>query len=270
MPACAGSMERNMLFPKLVPAGASYVKIPNSKRATMRILLETVQRGSRYWLSGTVSPDKALGFADKMAKRYRTDANQAQRAYAKSKGLANTTLVMFPEDISCIRWWLLVTPGQGPVHTQESLLDSHDKRTRLRWDEQYELVHEQRTRNQGGGYHWTWRMTDSHFAALSAAMQQQAASPGRHPHQPPERQDDLDALVQALMRMPGFQGVRQQVMELLWMGKQVWQRTHHQTVIYSWPDRVSYLDKSFACYHSPEPMRLDVLARCLSGNDSVA
>lgn len=43
-----------MLFPKLIPTGTSYVRIPLSKRAAMRVILETVQRGSRYWIGGTV------------------------------------------------------------------------------------------------------------------------------------------------------------------------------------------------------------------------
>lgn len=51
-------MEKRMLLPKLVPVGASYVKIPLSKRAAMRVILETVQRGSRYWIAGIVAPVK--------------------------------------------------------------------------------------------------------------------------------------------------------------------------------------------------------------------
>jgi hypothetical protein len=140
-----------MLLPKLVPAGTSYVKIAVSKRAAMRVILETVQRGSRHWSTGTVPPEKALRFAAKMAERYRADANQAQRAYAKSKGQANTSLLMFPKDNGVLRWWLLATTGEGTVHTQERLSDSHDKRTLLTWGEQYELVHEQRPKNTAAG-----------------------------------------------------------------------------------------------------------------------
>jgi hypothetical protein len=246
-----------MLFPKLVPAGTHYVRIPNSKRAAMRILLETVQRGSRYWLSGTVAVGKALGFAEKMAKRYRADATQAQRAYAKSKKQANTTLVMFPEDVSTVRWWLLATPGKGAVHAEERLLDAHDRRGRLRWADQYELVHELCPRSMGGGQRWTWCLTAPRHDALAAAMHELASAHGREPG----RRDDLDALVQSLLRLPGFHGVRQQVLALLRLGKQAWGRTHRQGDVYPWPETVPYLDKSFGCYHVPEPLRLDVLAR---------
>jgi hypothetical protein len=97
-------------------------------------------------------------------------------------------------------------------------------------------------------------------------MLQTARNPGRQ-H---DRRDDLDALVQAILRMPGYYGIRQQQMSLLRAGKEAWLRTHRDTDTYTWPERVGYLDKSFDCYHRPEPLRLDVLVRHLmlkSGTD---
>lgn len=248
-----------MMFPKLVPHGTSYVKIPVSKRAAMRIILETVQRGSFFWAMGHVTAEKALKFADKMAELYRTDANQAQRAYAKSKGRANSTLLMYPEDETTLNWWLLVTPGEGLVHAREKLQDAHDKRQRLRWLGQYELVHQQHTKSQGGGRHWTWQLTAQRYAELEASIQQLAASHGRAQ----ERHDDLDTLVQAMMRLPGFHGVRQQLMSLYRAGRETWARTHGADKHYTWPEKVPYLDKGFACYHAPEPLRLDILVKLM-------
>lgn len=167
----------------------------------MRVILETVQRGSRHWCAERVRPQKALGFAEKMATLYHADANAAQRAYAKRLGRANTTVLMFPKHAQSILWWLLVTPGEGLVHAREKLMDAHDKRNRLAWLDQYELVHEQRPRHQGGGRHWTWRLTRQRFARLKAAMRELAAAHGGH-----DRRDDLDAIVRALLRMPGFMG----------------------------------------------------------------
>lgn len=248
-----------MLFPKLVPHGTSYVKIPMSKRAAMRIILETVQRGSTYWATGDVASEKALKFAGKMAELYRTDANQAQRAYAKSKGRANSTLLMYPEDETTLNWWLLATAGEGLVHAREKLQDAHDKRQHLCWLDQYELTHQQHARHQGGGRHWTWQFTALRYAELEASVRQLAASHG-HPH---KQHDDLDALVQALMRLPGFHGVRQQVMSLYRTGRDSWARTHAACEHYPWPEKVPYLDKGFTCYHAPEPLRLDVLVRLM-------
>lgn len=248
-----------MLLPKVVPAGTSYVKIPATKRAAMRILLETVQRGSRYWTGGEIAPGKALNFAQKMAQRYRADATQAQRAYAKSKGVANTALVMFAEDPKSIRYWLLATPGSGAVHEQEQLRDTHERRGALTWGDQYQLEHVQRPRAHGGGRSWTWKLTQTRFDLLEASMRRYAAAPGRAG----ERTDDLDALVAAILRMPGFYGVRHQQMELLRIGREVWERSHRDHS-YPWPQTVPYIDKGFACYHRPDPLCLDVLVRLLS------
>lgn len=251
------------MFPKLVSAGTSYVKIPNRKRAAMRVILETVQRGSRYWLAGEVAPEKALGFAEKMARLYHADASQAQRAYAKAQGRSNTTLLMYPEDADSIRWWLLATPGKGLVHEREPLMDAHDKRFRLRWGDQYELVHAQQSRNRGGGRSWTWQLTSHRYAELEASMRALAAAPGAH-----HRTADLTALVQAVMRMPGFHGVRQQQLNLLQIGREMWARTHAKSDTFPWPDKVPYLDKAFACYHASEPLRLDVLVRTFLRHDA--
>ena len=249
-----------MLMLKLIPAGQSYVRIPSSKRAAMRVILETVQRGSRYWTGGVVAPDKALGFADKMASRYGADMTQGQRAYAKQKERSNTTLVMYPEDGNArIRFWLLATPGSGVIHEQEQLLDAHGTRTALSWSDQYRLVHMQRPREHGGGRSWTWQMTAQRYAELEAAMKQHAAATGRAG----ARRDDLDALVRTILRMPGFYGIRQQQLELINLGRQVWCKTHASKDPYAWPEFVPYLDKSFSCYHAPEVLRLDVLVRVL-------
>jgi hypothetical protein len=248
-----------MLMPKLVPKGNSYVKIPCSKRAAMRILLEVVQRGSRNWISGTVTADKALAFAQKMNELYATGANQAQRSYAKSKGLANTTLIMYPDDSELIRFWLLVSPGSGVINDREKLQDSHNKRSLLLWGNQYQLEHMQRPRTHAGGRGWTWALSQERYAALEAAMQQHASRPGGHP----ERRDNLISLVQSLMRMPGFYGIRQQQIALLGLGRVTWSRSHAADDRYPWPDKVPYLDKGFFCYHRPEPLRLDVLVQLL-------
>lgn len=253
-----------MLLPKLVPAGSSFVRIPVSKRACMRILLETVQRGSRYWCSGRVSPGKALGFADKMARLYRADASQAQRAYVKRRGDANTTLVMFPDPADAIVWWLLVTTGSGAVHEQEPLLDAHSPRSALVWSDQYRLHQVQRPRQHGGGRTWTWSVLPQRMHALMSAMKEAAAASGTVN----ARTDDLHELVLAVTRMPGFYGVRQQQLELLRIGRETWERTHAKEALFAWPDRVPYLDKGFACYHRPEPLRLDALVRMLASRGS--
>lgn len=248
-----------MLLPRLIPAGSHYVRIPSSKRAAMRVVLETVQRGARLWAGGVVPLDKALPFAARMAELYAADATQAQRAYAKHRGRANTALIMYPDTPDELRFFLLVTPGEGRVHEREQLLDTHDVRGHLRWGSQYELLQVQRPRAHGGGRTWTWRLTDERYDALHASMLRTAHNPGRRA----DRRDDLDALVRALLRMPGYYGIRQQQLALLRDGQEAWSRTHADTDAYTWPQHVGYLYKSFRCYHQPLPLRLDVLVRAL-------
>lgn len=246
-----------LIFPTIIPAGQSYVRIPKSKCATMRILLETVERGSRYWIGGTISITKAALFAHKMAQRYRTDATQAVRARRKQKGEANTTLILYPENNITLRYWLLATPGKGAVHDQEKLLDTWKVREALIWGGQYLLGHTQRPKQRGGGRRWTWSVQDERYSELEASMRRYAAGHGSS-H---DRRDDLDALIQALQRMPGFSGIRTQQIALCNLGRAIWNKTHKGEE-YPWPD-FPYLDKSWSCYHQPEAMRLDVLTRIM-------
>ena len=251
-----------LMFPTIIPAGQSYVRIPRSKRAAMRVVLETVERGSRYWIGGTIPAGKAEQFAHKMARRYHTDASQATRARRKAKGKANASLVMYPEDATTLRYWLLVTPGKGAVHEQEKLLDTWKAREALTWGEQYRLDHTQRTKQQGGGRRWTWSVQPERYMELESSMRRYAAGHGSGR----DRTDDLDALVLALQRMPGFSGIRSQQIFLCNIGRAIWQKTH-QGVEYPWP-HFPYLDKAWPCYHAPEPLRLDVLLTIM-GRDLV-
>ena len=260
-------------LPTPIPAGDSYVRIARSKSATMRLILETVQRGSRYWTGGIIAPDKALRLADKFASLYATDASQSKRSWNKSQGRANSTLIMYPEDdqtLSKLRWWLLVTPGHGLVHQEEQLQDSWNRRQRLTWGEQYELLHLQHSREYGGGRHWTWQMQEQRFTEMTEAMRQLSSGHGNpgwgsgHPAVhlaqpvPQERTDDLAALITAIKRMPGYHGIRMQQMQLYRLGKEIWERTHKHPYT-EWPTDVPYVDKRQPVYHRPQALRLDVL-----------
>jgi hypothetical protein len=260
-------------LPNLIPAGNSYVRIPRSKSATMRVLLETVQRGSRYWTGGVIPMEKALRLADKFAQYYAADAGQSKRAWNKARGRANSTLIMYPandQTLTHLRWWLLVTPGHGLVHQEEQLQDCWDQHQRLTWGAQYELLHLQHHREYGGGRRWTWQMQAQRFEEMTDAMRQfssghgHAISPtgnksGQQTHSNSgERTDNLAALVEAIKRMPGYHGIRMQQMALYALGRGCWDRTH-QTPYPAWPNSVPYVDKRQMVYHKPNALRLDVL-----------
>ena len=246
-------------LPIPIPPGTSYVRIPRSKSAAMRLILEITQRGSRYWTGGTISTQKAMRLSEKFAQRYGTDARAGKREWDKAHGRANVTLIMYPEDdqaLTPLRWWLLATPGSGAVHQEEQLKDTWDKHQRLTWGDQYELVHLQRERRYGGGRRWTWRLTEARYAELAAAMRQLANRPGT----PAERTDDLARLIEAIRHMPGFHGVRMQQMHLYAIGKACWARTHCGEYN-GWPTKTPYLDKREPVYHRPHHLTLDVLVR---------
>lgn len=265
-------------LPLILPPGESYVRIPRSKSAAMRVILETVQRGSRYWTGGVIDIGKALRLAEKFAQRYSTDASQSRRSWNKSQGRANSTLVMYPEDdkaLTPMRWWLLVTPGTGLVFKEERLLDTWEKRQRLTWGEQYELVHLQHGRTYGGGRHWTWRVSEQRYAELEASMQQYASAHGIRSRESGvlaplrmERRDDLASLVEAISRMPGFHGMRMQQMALYLLGRECWNRTH-KTEYPGWPKDVPYVDKRQMVYHRPHALTLDVLMRIYEARSSM-
>ncbi|MBU2801133.1 hypothetical protein HFV02_02465, partial [Acidithiobacillus caldus] len=64
-------------LPPPIPPGTSPIRIPRSKAATMRLLLETVQRGSRYWTGGVLPTHKALQLSNKFGERYGISASAA-------------------------------------------------------------------------------------------------------------------------------------------------------------------------------------------------
>ena len=248
-------------LPTPIPAGTSPLRIPRSKAAAMRLLLETVQRGSRYWTGGVLPTHKAIRLAEKFAERYAITASAATRSRNKARGISNATLIFYPENeqaLTPLRWWLLVTPGTGRVWEEESLQDTGNRRQRLTWGEQYVLVHLQREKKQGGGRHWTWCIQDDHYEALEAAIRQYSSAHGSSAGK--ERTDDLERLIAALRRMPGFHGIRKQQWALYTLGRNCWNRTH-KTPWTGWPQEIPYVDKRLPVYHRPEPLRLDMLVR---------
>ncbi|MBU2790992.1 hypothetical protein HF288_05680 [Acidithiobacillus caldus] len=246
-------------LPSPIPAGTSPIRIPRSKAATLRLLLETVQRGSRYWTGGIIPTHKALHLAEKFADRYSCTASAATRSRNKARGISNATLIFYPENASTLtplRWWLLVTPGTGRVWEEEQLQDTGKRRERLRWGDQYGLVHLQRDKKHGGGRHWTWCIQEAHYEALEDAMRQYASAHGKK--DATERTDDLERLLTTLRRMPGFHGIRRQQWALYTLGRNCWDRTHKSSWG-GWPTEIPYADKRQPVYHRPEPLRLDVL-----------
>lgn len=187
----------------------------------MQRLLDSVVRGSCWYVSGSIPLDRAPRFAAKLAGRYGVDRNKNQRAYARRQGAANARLLLLRRSESTdLLWWLIATSGEGAVHEQETLLDAREKRSRLRLDDDYELVRTTRPRKHGGGTVWTWRMTRSSVERWRVRLIQAC-----------RRGDDRDLRVAlaSLRRTPGFSGVRRQVGQLVTLARGEWRRRHAQT-----------------------------------------
>ncbi|WP_130429941.1 hypothetical protein [Rivibacter subsaxonicus] len=225
----------------------------------MRIVLETVERGSSWWSTGTVAVDKAVPLSLKFAELYQTDLTPAQRTAVRAKGRASAQLLLWPVDVTCFRWWLLASDGRGLVHEREKLQHAHRSGERVTFGDQYKLVHRQRQREAGGGKRWTWAMTPQRFEQHLKMIRQLSRS-----HGPGSGVGDrLLTYLDAVKRMPGYAGIREQKLELQQAGREAWQRTHRADQAFPWTERIPYLTKSFACYHAPEPLRLDTLANMM-------
>lgn len=249
-------MESTLIaLPKLFPPGASYVRIPSSKAACLRVLLETVERGSRHWTAGTVHVDKALQLADKFGLLYGADATPAQRSAARARYRAASQVFFWPDSPSTLRWWLLVSDGDGVVHERERLQDAWAAGERLAFGTEMRLVRRQRAREQGGSKRWTWVLSPETYERHLDAIRALSRS-----HGPDSRVGErLDRLVQSLKALPGFAGIREQKTALQQAGREAWCRTHRADEPFPWADKPLYLTKAFPCYHRPEPLRLDVL-----------
>ncbi|WP_244367980.1 hypothetical protein [Burkholderia pseudomallei] len=173
--------------------------IARNKTAAMARVLDMVPRGYHRYIKGTVRAGKAEALAHKFHARYGIGCTPAQRLTRKSKGVANSILVMYwPKMAGCVEWLLLATDGSGLEGETLRIVDTSPRLTWLG----YELVrHPVRGRAA-----WTWRRTREEMADLHALVASQAGQ--RH----------YAALVETLARIsrqPGFHGVRAQSWSLL-------------------------------------------------------
>ncbi len=245
---------------KALRTGADYLRIPVNKTATMRLLLELVQRGNTRWTAGTIPFAKAEALALKFDRKYATSMTPTQRARRKRAGEANSVLVMYPAGAQSphVLWWLLVSPGSGPVVDEERLSDCLAPRQALVYPDatgrtQYVLDHTQRPRIQGGGRRWTWSVTPERLAEHQARLLELARPHGARW----QRHDDLQAHIDALTRMPQFHGVREQVKALIFEARRLAPLQLADKI--AWPGNLPIMSKAMDVYRKPEPMLLPEL-----------
>ncbi|QGZ43034.1 hypothetical protein GO485_09960 [Pseudoduganella flava] len=168
--------------------------IAPSKTAALSRVLDSVPKGYRHYILGTVSAAKAETLANKFHALYGIGCSPAQRLVRKSKGIANAVLVMYwPADAVEVRWLLLATNGAGFESERLRLVD---EKPRLSWLG-YELVRH----SLQGRASWTWRRPKEAMTELHVLLASQ--SNRRH-------YSALAATLERIAKQPGFHGVRAQ------------------------------------------------------------
>lgn len=192
------------------------VLIARNHLALMQQLLDLVSRGYRLHTQGVVPILRAQSLAKKFAQMYGTAQTPPERTRNRAHGLASARFVVYPADADHLEWWLLATAGRGTIHDRERLHDASDRYHPVTLADKYRLVREIRPRCEGGGVHWTWRLTASHRDAWRYSVVQAARRSVGY---------ELERQVGALVHMPLWHGVRREVKGLLNTARRVW--THN-------------------------------------------
>lgn len=178
--------------------------IARSKTAALSRVLDSIPKGYTRYTCGEVAASKAIALATKFNAAYAIGATPAQRLARKSKGRANSLLVMYwPEFAEKVEWLLISTPGNG---LEGEILKDVKEKPRPLWLG-YELVR----RAERGKTAWTWRRPKNEMAELYGLLDEQLT---RHHH---------SAVMETLRRIakqPGFHGVREQSWQLSQFARQ--------------------------------------------------
>ena len=181
----------------------------------MHRMLQIVAKGYHWHISGTVDASAADRFAEKFVCRYGVAKTMRQRQWAKGRGQANAYFFIHPTYRGlAFQWWLLMTDGEHPAKVeQQPLLDARERGQRLSIGEEYEAVLRPR---KGGAPAWTWQLT----AEAMTEWQTKVSAAIRHSKD--SRQ--LRVVLGQTTRLPGFRGVRNQVLKLRSGAQAEWKR----------------------------------------------
>ena len=185
---------------------------------TMKKIQELVARGYTRYTAGEVPAHKLDTLCYKFEDRYQITATPPQRWQNKTLGSANTALIPKLTG-NTIKFWLLVSPGQGPVVDLETLQDTTNKRHRLSFSAYWgtaELVRLHRKEQAGNQTRWTWQLTKSCCADYRALIQRAV----RH-----KREEQIRQILFQLRHMPCFAGMRRQAYELFRFAQAEYKRT---------------------------------------------
>jgi len=179
------------------------------KTVFLQRIQDAVAKGYCHYISGQVSPQKALVLCRKFAELYDVQNDKNTRYRRKANGLGNARLLLYLRKDLSLYFVMLVTPGEHVAHHLEKLQDC---RTVPLCFEEFELV--LLTLKGRSRPTLTWRFTKATVLAWQSRLHQNTAH------------HDKVGLYQSwysLYRVPGFAGVRRQVGELVAFWRREWQ-----------------------------------------------
>lgn len=177
----------------------------------LQTLRDTVNHGYHYWTSGVIKTIKADQLCEKFHEKYQVLASRQKRDYHRRLKKANAYLFMYPqkgEDV--MDWILVVTQGNGIVHTKEQLKNhfSGQHRDRITF-RHYELI----KINQ----RLTWRLKKAEAEMWEKKMVSAA-----------RKNDTTDFALtsKALTQFPMFSGIRKQIKHIFTKANKTRDRYH--------------------------------------------
>lgn len=192
-------------------ASRRFVPLVNfSKSVVLQRVQAAVGDGYRYYVTGTVEPEVAVGLARKFKALYAIDCDKNERYRRKKEGRGNARLVLTMNRDLGVDFFLLVTGGDHPARQLERLRDTWREPLTYNGLELVRLT--LKGRSKPG---WTWRLT-------AAAMQ--GWRERLHLATVQRNEAELRECWRSLYRTLGFAGVRRQVGELVSYWRKEWAR----------------------------------------------
>jgi len=182
------------------------------KSGIMQDILRHIAKGYVWYIRGAVPAERVVSVATKLGVKFQTEMNASRRAYRKAQGKANARLFLHPVRADSFEFVLLLTDGEHAGRTAERFQAVTDKRCRLVFDDRFEAI---RMPGAGGAPRWTWRLTDEAYDAYGAAVRLAVRKTD---------EAEIRRVISLIYGMPGFRGLRRQMVGLLKLLHAEWKR----------------------------------------------
>lgn len=211
-----------------------------NQAALMQSIQRRVQKCPLY-VGGTLSTNKIAPFVDKMHAQYHVLLNDQERHVLRKAGFPATFLIVHPSlENTALFHWLLFSSASL---LGEKLDDARANQTRLTW-RHYVL-----TENRYG--RWTWKLRREYRQAYEGRLLK--AAEGRNTVQ-------MNVLLEGLSKMPMFNGVREDVKDLVSRAQHAWGESRNAPRLHffqrqpNWPE--SYPIMRPVVFHDDPPVTL--------------